>query len=121
MIISLILRGATVAHLFAAGHHLVAVVRARSAADSPGRHALFVAINLAVALGFWRRPRYFLFAFGLLTVQQLASHGAEALAAWTTEQRVDVPSLLVLAWMPTALFLLWQDRRQASSRAARAA
>lgn len=104
------------AHVAVAGVHLVAVARARSAEETPWRHALFVVINLAVALGFWRRPKYFPFFFGVLTLQQLASHGAAALTAWTTEQRVDLPSLFVLAWMPTALFLLWRDAREATSR-----
>lgn len=116
MTLPLILRVAALAHVAAAGMHLVAVVGARSVEDGPWRHALFVAINLAVALGFWRRPKYFPFCFGLLTLQQLASHGKAALSAWTTEQRVDFASLLVLAWMPAALFLLWRDRCATTGR-----
>jgi hypothetical protein len=74
------------------------------------RHALFVALNLGVAWGCWRRPRWFVWAFGLLLVQQLYSHGSAFAKAWPG--RVDWQSLLVLIWMPAVAFALWRERKR---------
>lgn len=101
----------------AAAFHLAAVVRPSidPTAAAP-RHATFVAINLACALGFVFRPKWFVVAFALLVVQQLFSHGGQALREWQGAGRLDVASLGVLAMMPVALALLVVDARSASPR-----
>jgi len=85
------------------------------AADSSPlwRHALFVAINLGVAWGCWRQPRWFFWVFGLLLLQQLYSHGADFAQAWPG--RVDWRSLLVLLGMPIVALALWRRRRLGAS------
>jgi hypothetical protein len=81
------------------------------AADTspPWRNALFAAINLGVAWGCWRQPRWFIWAFGLLLLQQLYSHGSDFAQAWP--ERIDWRSLLVLVAMPAVAFALWRSRR----------
>ena len=78
-------------------------------ASPPWRHALFVAINLGVAWGCWRRPSWFVWVFGLLVLQQLYSHGGDFAQAWPT--RIDWRSLLVLVGMPLIGLALWRGRR----------
>ena len=77
------------------------------------RHALFVAINLGVAWGCWWQPRWFIWVFGLLLLQQLYSHGADFAQAWPG--RVDWRSLLVLLGMPIVALALWRRRRLGAS------
>ncbi len=102
----------------AAAFHLAAAARPGvDESSSAPRHAAFVAVNLACAFGFARRPGWFAPAFALLTVQQLASHGGQALREWRAG-RVDVASLAVLAVMPLALALLAADARRARAGAA---
>jgi len=91
----------------AAAFHAAALVRPELAPPSPPwRHALFVAINAALGAGVLLRPRGFAVAFGLVTAQQLYSHGAYALSVWQHEGRVDWASALVLAAMPAIFALL---------------
>jgi hypothetical protein len=109
----------------AAAFHLLALFRPDLAPPSPPwRHALFVAINAAVAAGVLWRPRGFVVAFACLTAQQLYSHGAYAAHVWQEDGRVDWASVLVLAAMPAILALLIADARardaaRAPERAAR--
>ena len=78
------------------------------------RHVLFAVINLGVAWGCWRRPRWFIWAFGLLLLQQLYSHGIDLARAWP--ERIDWNSVVVLLGMPLVALALWraQDHRRAS-------
>jgi hypothetical protein len=102
-----------VAFAAAAAFHAAAVVRpGLDATSPPWRHAAFVAINLACALGFARRPAWFVAPFALLVAQQLFSHGGQALREWR-EGRVDVASLAVVVVMPLALALLASHARAA--------
>lgn len=73
------------------------------------RHALFVAINLGMAWGCWRQPRWFIWVFGLLLLQQLYSHGTDFAQAWP--ERTDWRSLAVLLGMPIVAIALWRRRR----------
>ncbi len=93
----------------AAAFHLVALVTPDIGEPSPPwRHLLFAATNGAVAIGMIRRPRLFVVAFGMLTVQQLASHGAYV---WN-QGRLDWASGVVLVGMPLVLGLLVVDARK---------
>jgi MYXO-CTERM domain-containing protein len=112
---------AAVAAFFVVGaaFHVVALVRPAVGDPSPPwRHALFVLINLAVALGLRRRPRGFAFGFALLTAQQLWSHGLTAALVWSDERRLDWASVLVVAGMPIVLALLVVDVRARRRREA---
>jgi hypothetical protein len=94
--------------LLAAAYHVVAIVNGSAAA---GRHALFVAINLLFAAGFWRPFRGFVVLVALLVVQQLVSHGQTLLRVLEAEQRVDWPSVIVLIAMPLAIAVLVLESR----------
>ncbi len=96
----------------AALYHLVATFdHDMDPSSPPWRHALFVALNLACAFGMATRPPPFVPLFGLLVLQQLVSHGADAWHAWSEGSRVDVTSLGVVLLMPFAFALLVIDRR----------
>jgi len=104
----------SIAAFFAAGavFHLAALVRPAVADPSPPwRHALFVLVNVAVALGMRWRPRGFALGFALLAAQQLWSHGVTGALAWRDERRIDWASLVVVVGMPTVLALLVADAR----------
>jgi hypothetical protein len=103
------------AFALAALFHVAALVAPSIAEPSPPwRHLLFAATNVAVAVGMVRRPRLFVVAFALLTVQQVVSHGAYAWTLWASEGRVDWASAVVLASMPAVLALLIFDARRSS-------
>jgi hypothetical protein len=80
------------------------------------RHAVFCAIDFLCAWYIFRRPRWFVWAFSLLTIQQLCSHGARAWMLWRTEGRLDWLSFAVLIVMPCALALLMRDALDRRSR-----
>lgn len=114
-------------HLFraaAAAFVVTAVLHAARAFDADaGRHALFVAINLACAVGVLRRPRWFPLPFALLVLQQLGSHGGRALTAVQAGARPSGEDLAVVVFMPALLGLLvWSAARpeSASEEASRA-
>ena len=100
------------AFVAAAGYHLAAVLGvAGDPSSSRARHALFVAINLACAIGMVRRSRVFVWLFALLCAQQLYSHGSDAWRQWRAGEGVDWASALVLMGMPATLALLARDAK----------
>ena len=99
---------ASASFVVAALAHLYALFSADP--SPPWRHALFVAINLVAAWGCWRRPRWFIWPFALLLLQQLYSHGHDLAQAWPA--RIDWRSLLVVIWLPIVAVALWRGRRR---------
>lgn len=85
----------------------------------PWRHALFVAINAAVAAGFLFRPRFFVYVFALLAAQQLWGHATYGAAVWRTQHRIDWASVIVVLAMPILLGLLVRDARPHCSASSR--
>ena len=73
------------------------------------RHVLFVVIDATAAWLFLRRPLWFVWAFGVLTVQVLYSHGGSAWASWDHDGRVAWIDALALVAIPLALALLVVD------------
>jgi hypothetical protein len=98
----------TVSAIFITGalFHLYALFAADS--SPPWRHALFAAINLGVAWACWRQPRWFIWAFAPLLLQQLYSHGTDFARTWP--ERIDWQSLVVLVGMPIVALALWRRR-----------
>jgi hypothetical protein len=78
---------------------------------SAAGHATFVLINVLTAAGMWLHPRWLIFPFSVLAMQQLISHGDWALAAWKAGW-FDWRSWGVLATMPPMLLLLVRDARR---------
>jgi hypothetical protein len=98
----------------AAVYHLAAIMwRRLDDQSSAARHCLFVFIDINVAFGLYRRPRFFFWLFSLLGLQQLYSHGGAFIHELVRSHTVDWQSLLVLAIFPCAAWLLWLERRQA--------
>ena len=83
------------------------------------RHSVFVAIDGAVAVGLFFRPRFFFWFFTALGLQQLHSHGSAFVHEWSIAHRLDWPSLLVLAIIPITWSLLWFEYRQRPGAEAR--
>jgi hypothetical protein len=84
--------------------------------DSPSwRHALFVAIDGALAFGFVRRPRWFAVLFAAVVAQQLVSHGGAALRA-ASDGRTDLVSIAVIIGLPAMLILLLAEQRASRGR-----
>ena len=94
-------------------YHAVGLVRPDWLVFQPAwRHALFVALNLAFAVGFLYRPRWFPWVFAILTAEQLYGHGLRAAEIWGAEGRVDWPSVAVILGLPPMLVLLFLDARK---------
>jgi len=73
------------------------------------RHLLFFVIGIACAYFFLVRPKYFLFLFIILFIQQYYSHGSSLIHQWTETHTVNWISIAVLLAFPCALILLLQD------------
>ena len=102
---------------FAALFHWVQIVWPRVGdGSSVMRHGLFVLVDASVGFGFFRRPKFFLWLFCALGLQQIYSHGRSFLVACTGEHRLDWQSLLVLVTIPIAGWLLWLEHRSFGDR-----
>lgn len=104
VVASLLTGGAAVFHL------VRALAPAAGDGSSPARHVLFVVIDAALAIGFWKRPTWFSIALSALVVQQLWSHGSAGLTAWRRGS-FDAVSLLVVVLLPALLLLVLHERR----------
>lgn len=94
----------------AAIYHAIAFIAPGfSDGGAHGRHAVFFAIDLLCAGYLLRRPRWFVAAFGLLTLQALWSHGSHAWFLWHTQRRQDWLSFAVILVVPFAWALLVED------------
>jgi hypothetical protein len=80
----------------------------------PVRHAVFVLIDSTAAWLFLRRPRWFVWAYGVLTAQVIFSHGGAAWASWQRAGRVAWIDAAALVAIPLALALLVVDYRERS-------
>lgn len=80
------------------------------------RHALFVGVNLLIAAGLWYEPRWLVAPFGLLTGQQLISHGSSLYGVWQMKHTIDWPSIGALLLMPVVFVLLLLDVNRAQAR-----
>jgi hypothetical protein len=78
------------------------------------RHTLFVGINLFSAYGFLKRPRFFVYLFFLLLLQQIYSHGGNAIAIWNQQHVVSWIDVIVLIFTALAFALLLIDKKQSS-------
>lgn len=80
-------------------------------------HGAFVIIDPATAYLLLRRPEWFPYAFAVLSVQQIYSHGMEALIAWRASSAIDFVSLFIMLLMPSLLALLVYDALTRKRRA----
>lgn len=75
------------------------------------RHALFICIGISCFYGLLKRPAWFVCFFGVLTLQQLYSHGSYALYLWQSEHQIHRISIAVIVFMPILFILLLLDQR----------
>ncbi|MEP7238349.1 MAG: hypothetical protein ABI685_10805 [Ferruginibacter sp.] len=81
-------------------------------ANTPAwRHAIFVAVNSICIYGILKRPGWFTWFVGLLTLQQLYSHGSYAIEFWQKQHSIYWVSVCVIIFMPTLFVLLLIDRK----------
>lgn len=98
--------------LAGAAYHVAGLVRPEVAEPAPPwRHTLFVGINVAAGVGMLLRPPFFVWLFGVLTIQQLFSHATYGWGVWTGEGRIDWASVIVVIAMPALFALLVADAR----------
>jgi len=113
-----VFRGCAVLALAAAAFHAAAIAspgiaRIEYDATYPAwRHLLFIVIDITVAWLLLRRPRWFVWAFLVLTLQVLSGHGRGAWHHWVEQREVDWISVGVSLAAPAILLLLIIDRRR---------
>lgn len=74
------------------------------------RHLVFIGIGAANIWLFQRRPRWFVWAYAVLTAQVLHSHGLGAWRVWRNGGGIDWISVGISIVAPAALYLLIVDR-----------
>jgi hypothetical protein len=75
------------------------------------RHILFTGICVICIYGLIKRPKWFVLFFGILTVQQLYSHGSHFVYLMRMN-KVNLTDGAVLIMMPVILILLVIDRKK---------
>ena len=104
------------AALLAAAYHIAAISFPNLGIQgNHWRHGLFVVINLCLAVLLLKRPTWFTPAFAVLTIQQLYSHGGNAIAQWMEFERLAGISIGVCIFMPLTLALLIHERTNKTS------
>ena len=77
----------------------------------PWRHAIFVAVTALCIYGVLKRPRWFIWFTGILTVQQWYSHGSYALEFWQKQHSIHWISMGVIVFMPLLFIVLLLEKR----------
>ena len=75
------------------------------------RHVVFIAVNSICIYGVIKRPGWFIWFVGLLTLQQCYSHGSYAIELWQKQHSVHWVSVCVVIFMPVLFVLLLIDRK----------
>jgi hypothetical protein len=99
--------------LAAAVYHFIGLFQPLNGSP-PWRHGLFVAIDLSCAYGFLRRPRWFVWFFGALAMQQGYGHGSSLLRT-LAEGHVAWIDLGVVLFMAIALISLVIEARRSGN------
>jgi hypothetical protein len=99
--------------LIIAAYHLVGIFYPINASPS-WRHFVFVGICLVCVYGFIKRPKFFVYFFFVLLVQQFISHGQSLKTQWFDYNEIDWISLLLLIFMPFLLVSLFIDSKSKS-------
>jgi hypothetical protein len=75
------------------------------------RHVVFALINCICIYGILKRPVWFIWFLGLLTLQQWYSHGSYLIEYWRTSHHLHWISLAVIVLMPLLLYLLILEKK----------
>ena len=74
------------------------------------RHAIFVLVNITCIYGLLKRPKWFTWFVGALTLQQWYSHGGYAIELWQKQHIIHWISVGVVFFMPLLFILLLLER-----------
>ena len=80
-------------------------------ATAPWRHAVFVLISVICIYGVLKRPAWFIWFTGLLTLQQWYSHGSYAIKLWQQEHQIHWISIADIILLPLLFILLLVDQK----------
>ena len=108
--------GSAILFIGAGLYHLYGLIASLADPRLAAFHAAFVVIDPVTAYLLVRRPDWFTYAFAALTVQQIYSHGMEALIAWRANAAVDYVSLFIVVFMPALFVLIVYDALLRKSR-----
>ena len=108
--------GSAILFVGAGLYHLYGLIASLADPNLAAFHAAFVVIDPVTAYLLLRRPDWFPYAFAVLTVQQIYSHGLEALNAWRADSVIDYVSLFIILFMPCLLVLVVYDALLRKSR-----
>jgi hypothetical protein len=75
------------------------------------RHGIFVLVNIICIYGLQKRPMWFIWFVGMLTLQQWYSHGSYAIHLWQEENKIHWVSILDVVLLPILVRMLFIDRK----------
>lgn len=114
----MIFAGSALLFVGAGLYHLYGLIASMADPGLAAFHAAFVVIDPVTAYLLLRRPAWFPYAFAVLTIQQIYSHGMEALVAWRAAAAIDYVSLFIIVFMPSLLVIVVYDALLRKSRTA---
>lgn len=82
--------------------------------ESATRHLVFVGVCTICVFGLLKRPGWFLYFFGALTLQQIYSHGSSLLHQWNDLHSVNYMDLGAVVMTPVIFVSLIRNRYAAS-------
>jgi hypothetical protein len=77
---------------------------------APWRHGIFIGVCTICIYGLLKRPNWFIWFFGILTLQQLYSHGSHFIYL-LRENKVNPIDAAILLLMPLIFILLLRDKK----------
>src|SRR5262245_58789837 len=92
----IIFAASAVLFLGAGAYHLYEMITSLADPQLTAFHAAFVVIDPVTAFLLLRRPHWFPYAFAALTIQQIYSHGMEAVEAWRLTSAIDYISVFIV-------------------------
>ena len=93
-------------------YHIIGAIKPFDATPA-WRHGIFVGINIICIYGLLKRPNWFIWFWGLLTLQQLYSHGVHFVRL-LAENKFTWIDFGVLSLMPLIFILLVADKKSNS-------
>jgi hypothetical protein len=90
-------------------YHIIGAIKPLDATPA-WRHSLFIGINIICIYGLLKKPTWFLWFWGILTLQQLYSHGSHFLRLLEKDKFIWI-DFGVLLLMPLIFILLIVERK----------
>jgi hypothetical protein len=90
-------------------YHIIGAIKPFDATPA-WRHGLFIGISIICIYGLLKRPDWFVWFFGILTVQQLYSHGSHFVRL-LEENKFNWIDFCVLVLTPLVFIFLLMDKK----------